>query len=420
MPAKITIKRALLSVSDKTGLVAFANRLAQHGVQLISTGGTAAVLEGAGLQVTTVDQVTGFPEMLDGRVKTLHPKIHGALLARRDKPDHVAAMRGAGMEPIDLVCVNLYPFEQTICRNGVTVDEAIEQIDIGGPSMIRSAAKNHASVTVVTDPSQYDQVCNDIDEHRGATSPALRHRLSTAAFARTAAYDNAVAAWMTRQEPQETESAKSEFPMMFMLSFNRQAELRYGENPHQTGALYTCPASTEPSVASARKLHGKELSFCNLYDANGALELVKEVDANEHAAAAVIKHANPCGFALASDLADAFIQAYQGDPLAAFGGIVACNRCADVHTAERIAAVDGFLDVIVAPEFEEAATQLLRKRWKNTRLLEVGPLASRQNQPPNQLDFKQIIGGLLVQQSDLAPFDPRQWQHVGGPPPTDQ
>ncbi len=418
MSNPVTVKRALVSVSDKTDLIPFCHRLAQHAVQLISTGGTARALKEAGLPVTGVDQVTGFPEMMDGRVKTLHPSIHGGLLALRDREDHVAAMQNHNIEPIDLVCVNLYPFEQTVKAPGVANDEAIEQIDIGGPSMIRSAAKNHAFVTTVTSPSQYDRVCNDIEANEGATSAELRRWLASAAFARTAAYDTAIAAWMIRRDPNRSGSPDG-FPDSMILRLHRGEPLRYGENPHQNGAVYLDPDPAEPSVSRARQLHGKALSFCNLYDANGALELVKEVDPGHLAAAAVIKHANPCGFAVAEELADAFERAYDGDRLAAFGGIVACNRPIDMPTADRIVAGDGFLEVIVAPGYDAAALGTIKQRWKNTRLLEIETIGPPESRDAQELDFKRITGGMLVQHRDLVPIEPHSWQHAAGPAPSD-
>ncbi len=405
----IPVRRALLSVSDKTGLIPLAKKLSALKVTLISTGGTARALRDAGLSVTPIEEVTGFPEMMDGRVKTLHPKVHGGLLALRDEPEHVAAMQAHDIEPIDLVCVNLYPFEATVAKPNVSDHDAIENIDIGGPSMIRSASKNHPFVAVLTDPSQYEKLMAELDANQGATSFALRRELAAAAFARTAAYDAAIAGWMQR----DTLFA----PTMTLACRKQPMELRYGENPHQQGAVYAIGPSREASVLHARQLHGIGLSFCNLYDADGALELVKEVDAEKHAAAAVIKHANPCGFAVADDLPTAFELAYEGDPVAAFGGIIALNRPVDVATAQRITSVKHKLDVILAPSYEPAALQLMIERWKNTRLLEVGKLPHPAERCKD-LAIKQITGGLLVQERDLASFDPATWKHVAGPMPT--
>ncbi|MBI1373079.1 MAG: bifunctional phosphoribosylaminoimidazolecarboxamide formyltransferase/IMP cyclohydrolase [Phycisphaera sp.] len=406
----VKIKRALLSVSDKNDLVPFARKLAEYGVTLISTGGTAKALQEAGLEVVPIDAVTGFPEMMDGRVKTLHPLVHGGLLGLRDDEGHVASMKEHGIEPIDLVCINLYPFEQTVAKPDVTEAEAIEKIDIGGPSMVRSAAKNHRFVTVVTDPSQYDAVVQELDAHEGATSLQLRKNLTLAAFARTAAYDTAIAEWLGKQSDEV-------FPQSMLLRLNRGAQLRYGENPHQGGALYLDPGATEPSVGTAKQVHGKQLSFNNLYDANGALELVKEVDGNDQAAVAVIKHANPCGFAVGDTLAETFNNAYSGDPLAAFGGIVALNRKVDRATADAIADGQKFLEVIVAPDYDADALELLQARWANVRILATGALPSPDDRDPGELEYKRITAGLLVQERDLAPFDVDNWEHKAGPKP---
>ena len=411
MSDAVKINRALISVSDKTDLVPFATKLAKLGVTLISTGGTARALEAAGLEVTSIDAVTEFPEMMDGRVKTLHPRVHGGLLALRDNDQHVAAMNDHGIQPIDLVCVNLYPFEQTVANPDVSEADAIENIDIGGPSMIRSAAKNHRFVAVVTSPKQYDAVVAELEKTDGSTSLDTRKNLALAAFARTAAYDTAISEWMQDRFGGAT-------PEHLVLRLEKDpTELRYGENPHQQGALYKDPASTEPSVANATQLHGKALSFNNLYDANGALELVKEIDASQHAAVSVIKHANPCGFATGEDLADTFDRAYAGDPLAAFGGIVALNRPVDVATAEKITEGQKFLEVIIAPSYEPKALELLQERWKNVRILETGTLPTPADRDPLETDIKRITGGLLVQDRDLAAFDTDQWTHAAGPEP---
>ena len=411
----VPVKRALISVSDKTDLVPFARSLASRGVQIISTGGTARVLAEAGVEVTAIDDVTGFPEMMDGRVKTLHPRVHGGLLALRDNADHVASMKEHGIEAIDLICVNLYPFEKTIAKPDVTSEEAIEQIDIGGPSMLRSASKNHRFVAVVTEPGQYDRVTACLDTNDGSTTLALRTSLAATAFARTAAYDTSIAAWMRQRDP--SLSKEESFPNPLLVRLDRLQQLRYGENPHQGGVLYADARVTEPSVARAEQLHGKELSFNNLYDANGALELVKEMDASDACAAAVIKHANPCGFAVGVDAATAFVKAYAGDPLAAFGGIVAFNCPIDVKAAEQIVEGQKFLEVIVAPSYEPAALALLQERWKNVRLLATGPLPSPRKRDAHDHDIKKITGGMLVQQRDLAVIDTGDWQHKAGPKP---
>lgn len=421
MTDPLPIKRAILSVSDKTDLLPFTRCLVKHGVQIISTGGTARVLSQAGIDVTSVDQVTGYPEMMDGRVKTLHPRIHGGLLALRDHPGHTQAMADHDIAPIDLVCINLYPFEQTIARRGVPDDEAIEQIDIGGPSMIRSAAKNHRFVVVVTDPSQYGSVGQDIDDNQGGTRLALRASLAAAAFARTASYDTAIATWMGHRGA-SPHSPDVLFPDPLVIRLERQSVLRYGENPHQGAALYAESVPSRASVVTARQLHGKQLSFNNLNDAAAALELVKEFT---EPAVAVIKHTNPCGLAVGQGLAQAFDRAYTGDPLAAFGGIVALNRCVDGDTAKRMIAPgpDGgpkFLEVVIAPDYEPAGLDVLRDRWKNVRLLAVGELPPPDHRDPRQLDLKAIVGGMLAQQRDAVDMSPDRWQHVAGPGPGQQ
>ena len=405
------IRRALISVSDKADLVPFASKLASLGVQLISTGGTARALAEAGLEVTPIDDVTGFPEMMDGRVKTLHPLVHGGLLGLRDNDKHVAAMKEHGIEPIDLICVNLYPFEQTIAKEDVAEAEAIEQIDIGGPSMLRSASKNFRFVTVVTDPNQYDKVANELDTHDGCTTLALRRELANSAFFRTAAYDTAIAGWMFGQSTQA-------MPDTLIYRFDKlPVELRYGENPHQAGAVYKTADTTEPSLVNAQVHHGKALSFNNYYDANGALELVKEINAAQHAAVSVIKHANPCGFAVAKDVADAFEKAYAGDPLAAFGGIVAFNRPVTKAAAEKIVEGQKFLEVIVAPGYQPEAMDMIAERWKNVRIMETAPLPDPEKRDPRELDIKRITGGIILQQRDLERFDSSKWQHAAGPAP---
>ncbi|MCE9590820.1 MAG: bifunctional phosphoribosylaminoimidazolecarboxamide formyltransferase/IMP cyclohydrolase [Planctomycetes bacterium] len=413
MPDLVPIRRALVSVSDKTDLIPFARRLAAHGVVIISTGGTAKAIEQAGIPVTAIDQVTRFPEMMDGRVKTLHPRVHGGLLALRDNAEHVRAMKEHGIEAIDLVCVNLYPFEKTIAKPDVADHEAIEQIDIGGPSMIRSGSKNFGFVTVVTDPSQYDGVCNDMDAHGGATTHDLRKRLAAAAFGRTAAYDTAISRWM--QDRLAQSSGSELFPNPLLLRYSRVAELRYGENPHQAAAVYADPTCPEPGVVSARQLHGKELSYNNLNDAAAALELVKEFVAP---AAAVIKHTNPCGCGVAGTVAQAFESAYSGDPLAAFGGIVAFNRNVDRATAESLTAGQKFLEVIVAPDYEPDALEMLRERWKNVRLLAVGTLPRPHERVSRLAEYRSVVGGLLAQQRDLADMSPDKWKHTAGPEPS--
>ncbi|MDI6449875.1 bifunctional phosphoribosylaminoimidazolecarboxamide formyltransferase/IMP cyclohydrolase [Anaerobaca lacustris] len=406
----VTVKTALISVSDKTGVVDFAKALAQMGVRIISTGGTAAKLSGAGVEVVSIDAVTGFPEMMDGRVKTLHPRIHGALLGLRDKSQHVEAMTEHGIEPIDLVCVNLYPFEATVARADCTFEDAIENIDIGGPSMIRSASKNHKFVAVVTDPGQYAQVIEQMRNNNGALSASLRSDLARAAFALTAAYDAAIARYLNAK-------AGVEFPNRISIALTQETVLRYGENPHQSAALYKLPTSGEPSVCNGRLLEGgTEISFNNLLDANAAFELVKEFD---DPAAVVVKHLNPCGCAIDDDINIAYRKAYEGDVVSAFGGIIAVNRNVDVELAQTIMESYGrfgkalgasgfFAEVIISPRFEEDAVEIIRtlKTWgSRVRLIETGPI-DRTKLDTSEFDVRCIIGGLLLQKRDLVGWEP--------------
>jgi phosphoribosylaminoimidazolecarboxamide formyltransferase/IMP cyclohydrolase len=414
----VPVRRALLSVSDKTGLAEFASALHRDfAVELISTGGTARFLREHGLPVTDVSDVTGFPEMMDGRVKTLHPMVHGGLLALRDNPEHAAAMQRHGIKPIDLVCVNLYPFEATIAKPGVSFDEAIENIDIGGPSMIRSAAKNHRFVLVVTSPDRYEKVLGDLKKHDGASCAEHRLKQAQRAFAHTGAYDSAIAGYLAAVTASKAQPSEGGLPESLSLQLTKTADLRYGENPHQRGALYVSQRPTEASVAFARQLHGKQLSYINLLDADAALSAVKELPAPT---ACIVKHATPCGFATAADLPTAFRNAFAGDPLAAFGGIVALNQPVDLTTAQAIISIDKLLEVIVATTFDNDALDLLRSRWKNVRLLEVGPLGTPD---PKELSLHSIVGGYLVQERDLAGgnqsgANQSAWKVVSQRPPT--
>jgi phosphoribosylaminoimidazolecarboxamide formyltransferase/IMP cyclohydrolase len=393
----VPVRRALLSVSDKTGLAEFAKALHnEFNVELISTGGTAKFLRDAGLPVTDVSQVTGFPEMMDGRVKTLHPMIHGGLLALRDNAEHVAAMQKHGIKPIDLVCINLYPFEKTISKPDVSLEEAIENIDIGGPSMIRSASKNHRFVLVVTSPDRYEKVLGDLREHNGSCCGTHRLKQAQRAFAHTADYDALIADYLCK-------AAKVE-PVHMTIRLTKAMPLRYGENPHQKAFLYVGRKLSEASVAFADQLHGKELSYINLLDADAALSCVKEF---KQPAACIVKHASPCGVGAGKDAASAFVRAYDGDPLAAFGGIVAMNVPIDLPAAERIVEGQKFLEVIVAPKFDPAALELLKQRWKNARLLAVGELGALES---NELSMHKIVGGFLVQQRDPLGIDEANWK----------
>jgi phosphoribosylaminoimidazolecarboxamide formyltransferase/IMP cyclohydrolase len=382
-----SIKRALVSVSDKTGVVDMARGLAALGAEILSTGGTAKALRDAGVAVTDVAAYTGSPEILDGRVKTLHPKIHGGLLGRRSVPAHVSQMQQHGIGPIDVVVVNLYPFEATIARPNCSFEEAIENIDIGGPSMLRSAAKNHEDVLVVVDPADYPRVLDALKA--GAAGHALRRELAMKVFQHTARYDSLIAGYLEKQ----AQGGDGKFPKMLSLQFERVEMLRYGENPHQQGAFYREPHSTEPSVSRGKILHGKAMSYNNFLDSNSALELVKEYD---EIAVAIIKHNNPCGVALGATPVEAYVKARETDPVSAFGGVLAFNRPVDLATAKEITST--FVEVVIAPGFAGDALAEL-KRKKDLRLLEVGPLAKA---TPEGVDLKKLVGGLIVQDRDLG------------------
>ena len=375
----LPIRRALVSVSDKAGVVPLAQALAAHGAEILSTGGSARTLREAGVTVTEVADHTGFPEILDGRVKTLVPQVHGGLLGRRDDPAHLAEMAQHGIAPIDLVCVNLYPFEQTVASGAAPAD-CVENIDIGGPAMIRSAAKNFASVTVLTDTKQYEAFLTELAQ--GGTTLVLRTRLAAEAYARTAAYDAAIAAWFARDEA---------FPPRLTLSGTKRQDLRYGENPHQQAAFYTTGARL--GVATAHQVQGKELSYNNLNDTDAAFECVAEFDAP---AVAIVKHANPCGAATARTLAEAWDLALRCDPTSAFGGIVAVNRTLDADAAERIARI--FTEVIIAPGADEAAMVILSRK-KNLRLLLTGGLP---DPAAPGTTIKTVAGGFLAQSRDAG------------------
>ncbi len=380
------IRRALISVSDKAGLTKFARALADRGIEILSTGGSAKAIEAAGIPVTEVSAMTGFPEIMDGRVKTLHPKVHGGILARRDLDSHRDAMAAHDIGAIDLVAVNLYPFRETVA-SGASAEDCVENIDIGGPALIRAAAKNHAFVTVVTDPADYDAVLAALLENAGATSLALRRRLAAAAYAHTAAYDSAIAGWMAGQEGDD-------LPSRVTLAGRRAEVLRYGENPHQAAAFYRVeggPLELRPGVATARQLQGKALSYNNLNDTDAAFELVAEF---EPPAVAIIKHANPCGVARADKLSDAFRKALACDPVSAFGGIIACNRPLDTETVEAIGSL--FVEVIIAPEVHPDALTLLTGK-QNLRLLVTDSLP---DPGAPGLTIKALAGGFLLQSRD--------------------
>ncbi|MFA5074111.1 MAG: bifunctional phosphoribosylaminoimidazolecarboxamide formyltransferase/IMP cyclohydrolase [Nitrospirota bacterium] len=384
-----SIKRALISVSDKNGILDFARGLEKLGIEILSTGGTAKLLRENKVAVKDVSEYTGFPEMLDGRVKTLHPKIHGGLLGRRNNPEHVKKMKEHGIEPIDLVVVNLYPFEQTTAKAGCTFEEAIENIDIGGPTMLRSAAKNYTDVVVVVCPRDYGRVLEEIQK-TGTVSAKTRFELCRTVFLHTARYDSAISAWLETQIPDEE---KTRFPNILTVQFEKVKNLRYGENPHQQAAFYREFGRKEPSIASARQLHGKEMSFNNYLDANSALELAKEYD---QTAAIIVKHNNPCGVAVDQLLADAYRRARECDPVSAFGGVIAFNRMVDLETAKEITST--FVEVVVAPEYSPEALQEL-KRKKDIRLLDIGPCIYGQAEG---MDLKKVVGGLIYQDRDLG------------------
>jgi phosphoribosylaminoimidazolecarboxamide formyltransferase/IMP cyclohydrolase len=391
------VKRALISVSDKSGIVEFAKGLSGLGYEILSTGGTAKSLREAGVAVTDVATYTGSPEILDGRVKTLHPKIHGGLLGRRGDLKHLTEMTQQGIAPIDVVAVNLYPFEATIQKAGCTVEEAVENIDIGGPSMLRSAAKNHADVTVVVDPSDYTPVLEALQ--KGGTSAALRRELARKVFQHTARYDGMIAGYLESQ----CSGGGVRFPSLLTLQFEKIQTLRYGENPHQQGAFYREYGGSEPAVARGRQLHGKEMSYNNFLDANSALELVKEFGVaslpGAVPAAVIVKHNNPCGAATGDSLCEAYVRARETDPQSAFGGVIAFNADVDLATAKEITAT--FVEVIVAPGFSDGALAEL-KRKKDLRLLEVGSLRLEVRTGLDLMDLKKIVGGLILQDRDFG------------------
>jgi phosphoribosylaminoimidazolecarboxamide formyltransferase / IMP cyclohydrolase len=381
------IKQALLSVSDKTGIVEFARGLAGLGAALLSTGGTAKLLREAGLKVTEVADHTGFPEMLDGRVKTLHPAVHGGILARRDVPAHAAAIEQAGIAPIDLVAVNLYPFSATVARPGCTLPEAIENIDIGGPAMVRSAAKNYDHVTVVTDPADYAPLLRELKNGSGIGA-ATRFRLAQKAFAHTARYDGAISNYLTSLAPS---GQRSRFPERLTMQFERAQALRYGENPHQEAAFYRDLQPAAGSLATYRQRQGKELSYNNIADADAAWECVRGLEAP---ACVIVKHANPCGAAVAADIEAAYRKAFATDPTSAFGGIIAFNRPLDAGAARAIA--QQFVEVVIAPGIAPEAAQVLSPK-SQVRVLEIEPARGA-----NEYDLKSVGGGLLVQTPDCA------------------
>lgn len=385
-----TIKRALISVSDKTGVVELARELNSFGVELLSTGGTAGMIRDSGIPVKDVSEYTGFPEMMDGRVKTLHPKVHGALLGLRDNDEHVAAMKEHHIEAIDMVVVNLYPFEATVAKDDCSLEDAIENIDIGGPTMLRSAAKNNRFVTVLVDPADYATVIGEMKSSEGAVSEATNFQLGVKVYQHTAAYDGAISNWLGKKTAEEN----SDFAPTLSLQYHKAQGMRYGENPHQKAAFYVEKDVKDISIATARQLQGKELSYNNIADTDAALECVKQF--SDAPACVIVKHANPCGVAVGASLAEAYERAFSTDPESAFGGIIAFNRELDGQTAAAICAKQ-FVEVIIAPKVSAEAVTVVAAK-KNVRLLECGEWSQEVAQ---RLDFKRVNGGLLVQESDL-------------------
>jgi len=409
----LSVSRALLSVSDKTGLVELARGLVELGIEILSTGGTARTLTSAGIPVTPVEDVTGFPEMMDGRVKTLHPAIHGGILANRAVPEHMSAIARAGIKPIDLVVVNLYPFEQTVADPSVTLETAVENIDIGGPAMTRAAAKNFQSVAVVVDPADYPEVLTALRAPERSVPLELRRRLATKAFAHTSAYDAAIASWLRGTEDL--------FPESLTIPLKLVQPMRYGENPHQKGAFYRHAGYAGPTLADATLLSGLEISYNNIQDADAALRVVMSF---KDIACAIIKHTNPCGCALGADPVQAFRRAKEGDPVSAFGGIVAFNRPVTDAVAEALCEKYQKWDIIVAPSFDEDALERIttRKSWGNTvRLIAVPGMESGESTAyvtGAALDFKRVLGGMLAQEPDRRVLAPEDLKVVSKAQPT--
>jgi phosphoribosylaminoimidazolecarboxamide formyltransferase/IMP cyclohydrolase len=401
------IQRAILSVTDKTGLVDFARKLAGMGVELISTGGTAKLLRDSGVAVKDISELTGFPEMLDGRVKTLHPKVHGGILHRREDPKHRTAVAEHGIQPIDMVVVNLYAFEKTAAKPGVHFEELIENIDIGGPSMIRSAAKNFQDVAVVTSPGDYDAIATEMAASAGELSLPTRWRLAQKAFATTASYDSAIASTLEKVSVNGRFELHPEvaFPQVLRLSFRKTMDLRYGENPHQKAAMYTDGSGV--GVANGHQLQGKELSYNNIVDLQAAWELAQEFD---EPVCGIVKHTNPCGTATGHTLLEAYKKALECDPVSAFGGVIGVNRTVDGEAAEEMAKL--FLEVIAAPSFDEAAKAKFASK-KNLRLVEI-------THAPQKWVLKNVSGGILVQDADVRPLEESDLKVVTKRPPTPQ
>jgi phosphoribosylaminoimidazolecarboxamide formyltransferase / IMP cyclohydrolase len=403
------IKQALISVSDKTGVLDFAKALSAMGVNILSTGGTAKLLADNGVKVTEVADYTGFPEMLDGRVKTLHPKVHGGILARRDLPEHVAALEKHGIPTIDMVVVNLYPFQQTVAKEHCSLEDAIENIDIGGPTMLRSSAKNHKDVVVICDPVDYSRVLDEMKANKGEVGYGTKFALATKVFAHTAQYDGAITNYLTSLGEDKAHATRSNYPQTFNLHFEKVQEMRYGENPHQSAAFYRDLNPFDGALANYQQLQGKELSYNNIGDADAAWECVKTF---EEPACVIIKHANPCGVAIGANPLEAYSKALQTDPTSAFGGIIAFNREVDGKAAEAVAKQ--FVEVLLAPSFSAEAKQVFTAK-QNVRLLEV-PLGTG----VNAYDLKRVGGGLLVQSPDAKNVAVAELKVVSKKQPTPQ
>ncbi len=399
------IKRALISVSDKTGIVELARELSDMGVEIISTGGTAKALSDAGIKVINISDITGFPECLDGRVKTLHPKVHGGLLAMRSNSEHMAQIKELGIEPIDMVIINLYPFKQTILKGHIELEEAIENIDIGGPTMLRAAAKNYQDVIVLIDPSDYGAVLDELKSSK-EISVKTKFRLAYKVFEHTSHYDTLIARYLRDKIGEEA------FPETLSLTFEKAQDMRYGENPHQKAVFYREVGANIGCITAAKQLHGKELSYNNINDTNGALELLKEFD---EPAVVAVKHANPCGVACGEDIYEAYVKAYEADPVSIFGGIVAANRPIDEKTAEEINKI--FIEIVIAPAFTDDAIRVLTQK-KNIRLLELENISAKL--PAGTFDMKKVAGGLLVQTYNNELLNMENLKVVTDKKPTDE
>lgn len=401
------IKRVLISVTDKTGIGEFARALTGFGAEILSTGGTASQLRQSGIPVKDVSDYTGFPEMMDGRLKTLHPRIHGGLLALRDNPEHMKAVKEHGIDLIDMVVINLYRFEETVAKKGCTLEHAIENIDIGGPTMLRAAAKNYRFVSVVTSPADYSAIIDEMKASGGKMSESSNFALAVKTFQLTARYDAAISNYLGRLVP---ENGMKDFPDVLTMQFTKAQDLRYGENPHQKAVFYREPDFSASAITSARQLQGKELSYNNIMDSDAAWQMICDFD---KPAAVVMKHANPCGAAVATDLETAYLNAMKTDPVSAFGGIVAFNKPVDKKTAEELAKI--FLEVIIAPGFDPEVLNILRAK-QNLRLLQVPVCEAR----AKEYDFRRVVGGLLVQERDTEDFDLRKADVVTKRKPTDE